>query len=269
MNPLHARYGADEAAAALAHLNPVIEQLLAHRSVRAYLPRPVPPGALETLVAAAQSASTSSNLQVWSVLAVEDAGRRERLSKLARNQAHVREAPLLLVWLADLHRIEQLAARAGRQVAGIDFLEGLLLGVIDASLAAQNAAVALESMGLSCVYIGGIRNQIEQVAAELALPPRVFPVFGMCVGYADPDRPASVKPRLPQAAVLHREQYDGTAQEAAIAAYDATMAGFNASQRKPAAPWSETVADRLREPASLHGREHLVAALHRLGFVLR
>ena len=55
--------------------NDVLAQLLAHRSVRAYLPDPLPEGTIETLVAAAQSASTSSNLQPWSVVAVEEIGR--------------------------------------------------------------------------------------------------------------------------------------------------------------------------------------------------
>ena len=124
-------------------------------------------------------------------------------------------------------------------------------------------------MGLSCVYIGGIRNQVEQVAAELGLPPRVFPVFGMCVGYEDPARPAAVKPRLPQAAVLHREQYSAQAQADAVAAYDRTMGEFYAAQKMPQSSWSQTAVKRVLEPASLHGREHLVDALHRLGFVLR
>lgn len=78
----------------------------------------------------------------------------------------------------------------------LPYLESLLLGKIDAALAAQNAVVALESLGLGSVYIGGIRNYIEGVANELGLPPQVYPVFGLCVGYPSPDRPVKVKPRL-------------------------------------------------------------------------
>lgn len=61
--------------------------------------------------------------------------------------------------------------------------ESLLLGTIDAALAAQNAVVALESFGLDSVYIGAIRNDIEGGAKELGLPPQVYPVFGLCIGY--------------------------------------------------------------------------------------
>jgi len=82
---IHRRYAGIGTADLQARLNPVIEQLLAHRSVRAYLPDPLPEGTLQTLVAAAQSASNSSNLQAWSVVAVQDTARKARLAALAGN----------------------------------------------------------------------------------------------------------------------------------------------------------------------------------------
>ncbi|WP_372852316.1 nitroreductase family protein [Pseudomonas protegens] len=62
-------------------------------------------------------------------------------------------------------------------------------------LVAENAVVALESLGLGGVYIGAIRNDIEGVAKELGLPPQVYPIFGLCVGYPSTERLAKVKPR--------------------------------------------------------------------------
>ena len=59
----------------------------------------------------------------------------------------------------------------------------------------ENAVVALESLGLGSVYIGGIRNKPAEVAAELGLPPRVFALFGHAIGHPDPDRPTGVKHR--------------------------------------------------------------------------
>src|ERR1019366_4866478 len=102
-----ARYGA-AAAPRLLPLNAVLTTLLSHRSVRRYRPDPLPLHTLETLVAAGQSASTSSNLQAWSVVAVEDAGRKARLAAVAGNQAHITECPLFLVFLADLSRLDRL-----------------------------------------------------------------------------------------------------------------------------------------------------------------
>jgi nitroreductase len=267
--PLADRYGAQAPAAGLGAANAVLDLLLKHRSVRSYLPQALPAGTLEMLVAAAQSASTSSNLQAWSLVAVEDSARKARLSQLVGNQAHVRAAPLFLVWLADLARLERIAADQGQTSEGLDYLELLLVGVIDAALAAQNTVVALESLGLSSVYIGGIRNQPEAVAAELALPPGVFATFGMCVGYEDPKHPAQVKPRLPQAAVLHREQYSLAAQQQAISDYDQVMAQFYAGQGMRQPDWTSTVANRVKSAASLSGRDRLAQALHALGFKIR
>jgi nitroreductase len=263
------RYGGANAPPRTLDLNPVLEQLLAHKSVRAYLPTALPSGTLEALMAAAQSASTSSNLQAWSVVAVEDAARKARLSDLSGNQAHIRQCPLFLVWLADLARLDQAASLQGLKAEGLDFLESFLMAVIDATLAAQNAVVALESQGLACVYIGGIRNQSEAVAAELGLPAQVFPVFGLCVGFENAARPATVKPRLSQGAVVHREHYGLVGQVPEVQTYDAVMADFYRSQGMKPALWSQHSIDRVLTPAALNGREHLVAALHRLGFGLR
>lgn len=268
MSALEARYGTPWSAP-LPAWNATLDTLLAHRSVRNYAKRPLPEGTLETLIAAAQSASTSSNLQTWSVVAVESPERKARLAELAGGQSHVREAPLFLVWLADLARLEAAGARSTTSVEGLHYMETLFVGVIDAALAAQNAVVALESLGMSAVYIGGIRNQPEQVAAELGLPPRVLPVFGLCVGYADEARPAQVKPRLPQEVVLHREQYDAPSQEAAIARYDEVMGGFQTGQGLSAAGWTSRSLARWRSRESLHGRDRLRDALNALGFELR
>ncbi|WP_144109739.1 NADPH-dependent oxidoreductase [Paraburkholderia sp. BCC1886] len=265
---LQNRYGANSADA-LAGWNDTLQTLLSHRSVRAYENRPLPDNTLETLVAAAQSAPSSSNLQTWSVVAVENRERRHRLSVLAGNQEHIRTAPLFLVWLADLARLEAVAGHAGVHPEGLHYLETLLVGVIDAALAAQNAVTALESLGLGSVYIGAIRNAPKQVAEELALPPRVLPVFGLCVGYADPERPAEIKPRLPQSVVLHRDQYDAGAQAQGIALYDEILAGFQARQGQSDARWTERSIERWRTRESLHGRDRLRDALTALGFELR
>lgn len=263
------RYGGAAAEPSLPEWNPVLAQLLKHRSVRGYSDQPLPPGTLEMLVAAAQSASSSSNLQVWSLVAVESAARKQRLSMLAGDQAHIRKAPLFLVWLADLARLDRLAHEQGRSAVVLDYLEPLLLGVIDAALAAQNVVVALESLGLATVYIGAMRNKPEEVAAELGLPPGVFAVFGMCVGYEDKSRPAAVKPRLPQAAVLHREQYSLDTQLPAVGDYDRVMKGFYASQGLPQDQWSRHSVNRVSTPEALHGRDRLADALRHLGFKIR
>ena len=108
-----------------------------------------------------------------------------RLAELAGRQRQVEECPLFLVWLADLSRLRTLGSERGRATDGLDCLESLLGAVIDAALAAQNAVVALESLGYGTVYIGGMRNKPKEVAATLDLPADVVAVFGLCVGRPD------------------------------------------------------------------------------------
>jgi nitroreductase len=265
---LYLRYGS-QAPDAGGVWNQALSGLLAHRSIRAYRPDRIPKGALEAILAAAQSASSSSNLQTWSVVVVEDEARKARLAELAGAQKQIHQAPIFLVWLADLARAERLARLAGRPADGLPFFETFLLAAIDASLAAQNAVVALESLGLGAVYIGAIRNQPDAVAAELGLPPQVAPLFGLCIGYADAEKPAAVKPRLSQSVVVHRETYAIETEDDGIAAYDQTLREFQVSQRLPAIGWVEAVLTRLGSIKRLNGRDELKAKLRAFGFGLR
>jgi nitroreductase len=267
---LQARYGTGAPALDASATDAMLATLLQHRSVRRYTDQPLPAQVLPQMVAAAQSASTSSNLQTWSVVAVEDAGRKDRLSLLAGNQQHIRDCPLFLVWLADLARLDAVGERRALARGGLDTLELLLVGVIDAALAAQNAAVAAEAMGLGVVYIGGMRNQPEAVAEELGLPPRTFAVFGMCVGHPDTHKPSDIKPRLPQGAVLHRERYDTAANEGPVDDYVAMMDAFYAAQQmKTNGDWAAHSLNRVRGPEALSGRHRLAEALRNRGFAAK
>ncbi|MCM0594320.1 MAG: NADPH-dependent oxidoreductase [Gloeotrichia echinulata IR180] len=250
--------------------NETLATLLSHRSIRAYLNNALPPGTLESLITSAQSASTSSNLQTWSVVAVEDVNRKEKLSELANNQAHIRQSPLFLVWLADLARLTHIAESRGLPHEALNYLEMFLVAAIDAALAAQNAVVAAESLGLGTVYIGALRNKPEEVAQVLNLPPHVVAVFGLCVGYADPAVSVAVKPRLPQSVVLHRETYQLAEQDEGISLYNQVMQDFYDSQQMNIpGDWSEHSSKRVASAESLSGRDRLQEVLKKLGFELR
>ena len=138
--------------------------------MRRFEARQVTDDELAALVAAAQSAPTSSNLQPWSVVAVRDPERKSRLATLAGNQEFIRQAPLFLVWVADLGRARRLAARADVPLDATDYLETTVIGFVDTALAAQNAVLAAASLGLGSVFVGAIRNHPEEVAAELGCP---------------------------------------------------------------------------------------------------
>lgn len=272
---LHRRYGADEAERVGARIDPslwndVLAVQLAHRSVRKFLPETVSEDHLRVIVAAASSAASSSNLQLWSVIAVTDRERLGRIAELAGNQETVRNAPLLLVWVADLARAARLATRRGRDLVNVDYLESALLGIVDATLAAQNAALAAESFGLGTVYIGALRDHPTELASELALPDHSFAVVGLVVGRPDPAGYPEVKPRLGQDVVLHREQYGSGAEDAedeGVAAYEDAIAQFYRGQGLPDS-WSERVLGRFASPGALGHREGLRQALLQRGFGL-
>ncbi len=249
--------------------NDFVEMILSHRSIRSYLPDPLPSGTLELLVAAAQSAASSANMQSWSVVAVEDQERREELYKLANNQIHVKQAPLFLVWLADLGRLAHIADSRGLPHVALDYIELLIKAIVDASIAAQNATLAAESLGLGTGYIGAIRKNTQEVATLLNLPPFVFPVFGLCVGYLNPEIKAAIKPRLPQSAVLHRDTYKLAEQEEAIARYNDIMKEFYTEQNMNVpGDWSEHSAERIATLDYLKGCKNLRETLNNFGFKL-
>lgn len=266
------RYGPDAPAlppGAFAE-NSVLRTLLAHRSVRRYRPDPLPPGALPLLGAAAQSAASSSNLQVWSVVALEDPAHKAEAAALCGDQDFIRQAPLFLVFCADLARLSAASEREALPGLGLDYLEMFLTAVVDASLAAQNAAVAAESLGLGICYVGAARNHPRELAELLHLPPRVIALFGLAVGFPADGDTSTVKPRLPQPGLLHRETYDAQARDESVAAYDETMRGFYEAQKMNVhGTWANHSAKRVAGPEALSGREVWREVLQERGFELK
>lgn len=264
----NARYG--NTASLPASINPILEHLLQHCSVRAYdTKREVSDEILRQAVAAGQSASTSSNLQVWSVIAVRDQAKRDHFAELAGGQKHISRAPLFLAWVLDLSRLRRMGETVGSATGGTDYLELYTIGAVDVALAAQNAVTALESMGLGIVYIGGMRNHPEAVAEALGLPQGCMVLFGMCVGYPDPAVPVDIKPRLPQSTVLHMEQYQTASEADDVDGYDTRIVAYQVKQGRGDKPWSKTATTRVRGPESLTGRHRLREALENLGIEAR
>ncbi|PYI51613.1 oxygen-insensitive NADPH nitroreductase [Paenibacillus flagellatus] len=237
-------------------MNPVIELLRRHRSIRSYTSEPVTDDMLEAIVRSAQMASTSSNVQAYSVIAVMNPDTKRALAAVTGGQRHVEQCPVLLVWCADLRRDRLACAKEGTDMVS-DTMENFVVATVDVALAAQNAAVAAESLGLGIVYIGGIRNDLREVTRLLKVPELVFPVFGMCLGF--PDRDSSVRPRLPVRAVLHRETYADDGQAEAIDEYDRTMRDYYIERTggKRDTTWSKEMADKFARPVRDYLRDYL------------
>ena len=265
---LQKRYGA-EAIPAVGPWNDTIAILLNHRSVRGYKPDPVPAGTLEMLVAAAQSAATSSNMQWTSVVAITDPAKKKVLAEIAGNQKHIEQCPLYLCWVTDMSRNSAIGQAERTELKVMPWLETFLVASVDVALAAQNAVVAAESIGLGTVYIGAMRNDPERVAKLLGLPPQCFVLFGLCVGYATEQAAGEVKPRMPQPMMLHHERYDASRAGTLRQTHDKAMTEFSARNEMQAGTWTQRVLNRLGPMSSMNGRERLAAALAALGFTIK
>lgn len=249
-----------------------IDQIHAHASVRNYRPDPVPTALVETIVAAGQRSSTSSNLQVYSVVAVIDAERKNRLAELCGNQAFISQAPVFLAWCADFGRLKRAGRRRGYNVAA-DHVESFLVAAVDTALAMQNSALAAESLGLGMCYIGGIRNEPAAIIELMELPDLVFPISGMTLGW--PAFEHKVRPRVPLPVVLHWEQYDAAGEAEAMARYDRAMieTGIYSGRQVPIPGtqeeiedygWQEHSARRASQPTRTHLRDELRKQGYRL-----
>ena len=254
------------------NVSPTIELIHRHASVRSYRTDPVSVEQVEAIVAAGQRSSTSSNLQMFSVVAVADQATRQQLAVLCGNQEHIAQAPVFLAWCADLARLDRACQLRGYEQV-TKYVESFLLAAVDTSLAMQNSALAAESMGLGMCYIGAIRNRPQEVIDLLELPRLVFPIAGMTLGW--PAVEPILRPRLPLSAVLHWEHYDCTREDEMLAEYDQAMVATGIyNSRQVAAPgkdgemedygWTEHSARRVSQPARTHLREVLL----RQGFAL-
>lgn len=197
-------------------MNQTIEMLTDHRSIRKYKDIPVSEQIVQQIVSAAQWSSTSSHFQAYTIINVKDPVRRAQIAEATGGQKWVVNAPLFLVFCADLHRAQKYWVNKQDRVFSNN--EFFIIATVDATLAAQQAFIAAKSLGLGGVYIGGIRNNLETVSEALNLPNLVYPVFGMCLGYPDDDPGA--KPRMPLQAIYKVDTYDETDEEPIVAAYN-------------------------------------------------
>jgi nitroreductase len=242
-----------------------IESFLLHRSVRDYEDRPVPEELVKALIGAAQSAATSSNLQMWSVISVQDPERRERIAQLCANQDHVRNAAWYFAFIADHRRLAEAAHRVGEPADGLSYMEYLVMALVDVSLAAERFVCAAESVGLGICYIGGLRNHPDGVKQLLGLPDGTFGVFGLCLGWPKQPLAAHVKPRLATDSVWFKEQYP---EQTKTEEFDLRMRNFYESENmRGSGTWSVRSGKRV-DRRHLTGREVLKPWLEAQGFAL-
>lgn len=187
-------------------MNQTIENLINHVSVRDFKDETISENDKEELVRAAQSGSTSEFVQAFSIIEITNSKLRNQLSDITISSPHVKKADTFYIFVADLNRQATILKSHNQSLDSIKNMESLLVATVDTTIAAQNMAVAAESMGLGICYIGSIRNNIKQVAELLNLPKFTFPLFGMTIGV--PKVLNQTKPRLPQLNQVSKNTYD-------------------------------------------------------------
>jgi len=240
-------------------MNETIEHLLNHRSIRKFKPHQLDQETVETLVRSAQSASTSSYQQAYAIIGVEDEALKRQLVDVASGQSYVAENSYFFVFCIDYHKHILAAEIASGSVnRTVETTEALIVGAVDAGLAAQNLVIAAESLGYGTVYIGSLRNDAAKVSQLLGLPSHVVPLFGVAVGISD-QQPGK-KPRLPMDAVFHRNTYtnDDTMREL-LSQYEeetSTYYGERTDGRRTEG-WVYQMAASMKEPKRTYMRDFL------------
>ena len=222
-------------------MNDVITTLTQRKSDRSFTDETIPDTILDAVIEAGYKAPTSKNGQHVSVVVVRDAARRAALAEYAGNQPWVAKAPVFLVVVYDMQKIEAACTASGKTMALQHCVEGLMVGGIDCGIALAAMQTAANALGLGTVPIGGIRNNPQEVVDLLRLPLHSFAAVGLCLGYVG--KPSLVRPRLPISTFRHDEVYNPAPLREAVAPYDKELLEFWALHgRKEGKNWSESIA---------------------------
>jgi nitroreductase len=184
-------------------MNPT-ELLLSHRSIRQYSSKPIEQKLLNRLLEAGTRASTTGNMQVYSIIVTQDFERKEQLKNCHFNQAMISEAPVVLTFCADLNRFNEWCKLRNAE-PGYDNFLWFINGAIDAILVAQNVCIAAEDAGLGICYLGTATYMADEIIDLLKLPHGVVPITAITLGY--PAEIPDLTDRLPLKAVVHHEEY--------------------------------------------------------------
>lgn len=203
-------------------MNETIELLLSRRSERAWADSTISAGQKELIMRCAMRAPTAGNMMLYSILEVADQEKKERLVVTCDDQPFIARSPLVLVFLADMQRWFDYYRISGVpdfcRDQGIEYTSpqeaDLMLACCDALIAAQNAVIAAESMGIGSCYIGDIMENYEIHREMFELPRWVFPVTMLCFGPSlKSERSPSSVPRFPSEAICFKDKYERFSEE--------------------------------------------------------
>jgi nitroreductase len=178
--------------------------LLDRRTIRKYSSEPVDDKLLNELLLMGCRASTTGNMQVYSIIITRDEVKKNELAPLHFNQKMITEAPVVLTFCADFNRFNKWCLLK-KAKPGYDNFLSFMTAAIDALLVAQTVCIAAESKGLGICYLGTTTYNAHKIVDLLRLPKGVVPVATVTVGWPA-ETPEQVD-RLPLEAVIHKETY--------------------------------------------------------------
>ncbi|MFX1499185.1 MAG: nitroreductase family protein [Promethearchaeota archaeon] len=185
--------------------------------MRAYNSKILSQEEIETIIHGAMRAPTAGNMMFYSIIQVTDQEVKNKLAKTCDNQPHIAKAPLVLIFLADMQRWWDYFNVCGVKdlcdEMELDFEtpqeSDLLLASCDALIAAQNAVITAEALGIGSCYIGDIMENIEIHRELLNLPKWVFPITMVCFGYPKGDKEKiPLQSRFPQKFIHFINKYN-------------------------------------------------------------
>lgn len=183
-----------------------MELLNQHVSIRKFKNQSVEPHLLDSILYSGTRASTTGNMQVYSIVVTQEEVNRQKLAPLHFNQPVAVNAPVLLTFVADFNRFSKWCRSNNAEPGYANFLS-FFTAAIDALLVAQNVCVAAENNGLGICYLGTTTYNAKEIIGVLELPKLTFPVTTVALGY--PDESPGLTDRLPLKGVVHQEKYKG------------------------------------------------------------
>lgn len=194
-----------------------VSEAIADRvSLRVYDDRDIKTEDLDRILEAAMLAPTAGNQMLYSIIVIKDSEVKEKLSESCDHQPFIKKAPVLLLFVSDQHKwfsyykqngVPEFATRE----EGLCFEEpnesDLLLSIEDTMIAAQNAVLMAESLGIGSCYIGDILERYEYHKELFELPAHVVPVSLLCLGYYRDGHKRVHRKRFDRRFVVFEEKY--------------------------------------------------------------
>jgi nitroreductase len=182
----------------------MLKTLMQHRSIRQYKGSPVNQTDLEEILEAGTRASTTGNMQLYSIVVTQDKKKKAELAPAHFNQPMVTQAPVHLTFCADVNRFHKWCSHRNAEPAYDNFL-WYVNAAIDAILVSENVCLAAEEKGMGICYLGTATYNADQLINILQLPNGVVPVAAIVMGY--PDENPGLTDRIPLKGVIHYETY--------------------------------------------------------------